>query len=113
MLNEVLDLEITAAQLSALLKEGSSGVVLLDVREPWEFATAKIEGSAPMPMGDVASRAFQELDPDSHLITICHHGVRSMSVAVWLRQEGFEKTQSLQGGIDAWSREIDPQIPQY
>ena len=114
MLNEMLDFEISAEQL-AVLRNGpnSADLVLLDVREPWEFEAAAIEGSRAMPMGDVPSRAFQELEPESHIVTICHHGVRSMSVAVWLRDQGFDNAQSLRGGIDAWSREVDPNVPRY
>ena len=87
--------------------------VLLDVREPWEFHTASIPGSLPMPMGDVPSRAHAELDPDAHIVVLCHHGQRSLSVAMWLRAQGFDRAQSLAGGIDAWSRTIDPAIPRY
>ena len=87
--------------------------VLLDVREPWEYQTAHVEGSLLMPMGEIPSRAFQELDPEAHIVAICHSGVRSMNVAVWLRNQGFENTQSLQGGIDAWSRLVDPAIARY
>jgi len=86
---------------------------LIDVREPWEFETAHIEDSLLMPMGDVPARAHQELDPDEHLVVMCHHGMRSMNVAVWLRNQGFEQAQSLMGGIDAWSAEIDPTVPRY
>jgi rhodanese-related sulfurtransferase len=64
-------------------------------------------------MGEVASRAHQELDPHEHIVVYCHHGVRSMNVTSWLRQQGFEKAQSLAGGIDRWAREIDPTIPKY
>ena len=63
-----------------------------------------------MPMGDVPSRAHQELDPEERLLVICHHGVRSMNVTVWLRNQGFEQAQSVRGGIDAWSREVDPAV---
>ena len=83
------------------------------MREPWEFETAHIEPSVLMPMGDVPSRAHQELDPDEPLIILCHHGMRSLNVAVWLRNQGFEQAQSLRGGIDAWSAQIDPAIPRY
>jgi len=86
---------------------------LIDVREPWEFETAHIEDSLLMPMGDVPARAHQELDPDERLVVMCHHGMRSMNVAVWLRNQGFEQAQSLMGGIDAWSAEIDPTVPRY
>jgi rhodanese-related sulfurtransferase len=86
---------------------------LLDVREPWEFETARIDGANLMPMGEVPSRAHQELDPDSEIVVICHHGVRSMNVTVWLRQQGFEKAQSMRGGIDAWSQCVDRSVPRY
>jgi rhodanese-related sulfurtransferase len=88
-------------------------VVLLDVREPWEFQTAGLSGSLLMPMGDVTSRAHAELDPDAHIVVLCHHGQRSLSVAMWLRAQGFERAQSLAGGIDGWSRSIDPTVPRY
>jgi rhodanese-related sulfurtransferase len=64
-------------------------------------------------MGDVASRAHQELDPDERLVVLCHAGVRSMNVTVWLRNQGFEQVQSLRGGIDAWSVEVDPTVARY
>jgi len=109
----VLDLEITPRDLAAHLKSQQAGTVLLDVREPWEFATAQISGSTLMPMGEIPSRAFQELDPEAHIVAVCHSGVRSLNVAVWLRNQGFEKVQSLSGGIDGWSREVDPTVPRY
>jgi rhodanese-related sulfurtransferase len=66
-----------------------------------------------MPMGDVPSRAHQELDPDERLVVFCHAGVRSMNVTVWLRNQGFEQVQSLRGGIDAWSVEVDSTVARY
>lgn len=86
---------------------------MLDVREPWEFATAHIEGSKHIPMGEVPARARQELQSEEHIIVICHHGVRSLKVTQWLRQQGFEQAQSLRGGIDEWSRSVDPKVPLY
>jgi len=107
----MLDYEISAAEAAELLTEKKAR--LIDVREPWEVATAHIEGSLPMPMGDVPARAHQELDPDERLVVFCHAGVRSMNVTVWLRNQGFEQVQSLRGGIDAWSVEVDPKITRY
>ena len=107
----MLDYEISPAEAALLLKEKQARII--DVREPWGFATARIEGSVPMPMGDVPARAQQELDPEERLIMVCHHGVRSMNVAVWLRNQGFEQAQSLRGGIDAWSVEVDPAVSRY
>src|SRR5580698_4371895 len=87
--------------------------ILLDVREPWEFQAARLPDSLLMPMGDVPSRVHAELDPDAHIVVLCHHGQRSLSVAMWLRGQGFERAQSLAGGIDLWSRAIDPTVPRY
>jgi rhodanese-related sulfurtransferase len=109
----MLDLEITARDVADQVKAGAPGLVLLDVREPWEYQTAQIAGSKLMPMGEVLSRAFQELDPEAHIVTICHAGVRSMNVAMWLRSQGFDSVQSMRGGIDSWSREVDPAVPRY
>ncbi|MGA7856788.1 MAG: rhodanese-like domain-containing protein [Terracidiphilus sp.] len=107
----MLDYEISPTDAAALLRENKAR--LIDVREPWEFATAHIDGSVPMPMGDVPARAHQELDPDEHLVVLCHMGMRSMNVTVWLRNQGFEQVQSLRGGIDAWSAEVDGNVPRY
>jgi rhodanese-related sulfurtransferase len=107
-----MDYEITPEQFKKL-RDQKSSYTLVDVREPWEFQTAKIEGATLMPVGDVPSRAHQELDPEQHIVVYCHHGVRSMNVTSWLRQQGFEKAQSLAGGIDRWAREADPSVPKY
>jgi rhodanese-related sulfurtransferase len=107
----MLDFEISPVEAAALLAEGKAKLV--DVREPWELATANIKGSVVMPMGEVPARAHQELDPDERLMVMCHHGVRSMNVTVWLRGQGFEQVQSVRGGIDAWSAEVDPTVARY
>jgi rhodanese-related sulfurtransferase len=107
-----MDYEITAEQVKKKI-DSREGFSLIDVREPWEFERAWIEGAKLMPMGEVPSRAHQELDPEDHIVVICHHGVRSMNVTAWLRQQGFEKAQSMRGGIDAWARMIDSQVPTY
>ena len=107
-----MDYEISVSELQTL-REASGALTLLDVREPWEFQTARIEGSLHMPMGDVPARFQQELDPEDRIVVVCHHGVRSMNVTAWLRQQGFDKVQSLRGGIDRWSREIDHSVPLY
>ena len=104
--------EITAAELHAL-RQANLPHILLDVREPWEVATAAIAGSTDIPMGELPARAHTELDPEAHIIAVCHHGMRSLSVTAWLRREGFEQAQSLAGGIEQWSREIDPKVPRY
>lgn len=107
----MLDYEISPADAAALLRENKTRFI--DVREPWEYSTAHIESSTLIPMGDFAARAHQELDPDEHITILCHHGQRSLSVTSWLRNQGFENAQSLRGGIDAWSAEVDPKTPRY
>jgi len=86
--------------------------LLLDVREPWEFAHAHIEGSTLMPMHEVPAR-HAELDKDAEIVVICHHGMRSAQVTQYLDRLGFSQVYNLTGGIDAWSREVDPSVPQY
>ena len=107
-----MDLEITVAQLQSLLASPNKPL-LLDVREPWEYQTAHINGSTLLPMNEIPGRAHQELDEESPILVLCHHGARSLSVAAWLRQQGFDKAQSVSGGIDAWSLSIDPTVPRY
>jgi rhodanese-related sulfurtransferase len=107
-----MDYEITVEEVKGKL-DSCAEFTLVDVREPWEVQTARIEGATLMPVGDVPSRAHQELDPEAHIVVLCHHGVRSMSVTAWLRQQGFEKAQSMRGGIDASSRVVDSKVPLY
>lgn len=106
-----MDFEIMPEEVKVQL-EGASHPVLLDVREPWEIEIAHIDGSKNIPMGDVPMRV-QELDPEEHIIVVCHHGVRSLNVTNWLRQQGFENVQSMRGGIDLWSCTVDPKVPVY
>jgi rhodanese-related sulfurtransferase len=107
-----MDYEISCEEVKTKL-ENKEAFTLLDVREPWEFETAHMGGTKLIPMGDIPARAHQELDPEDHIVVVCHHGVRSMSVTAWLRQQGFEKAQSMRGGIDAWSRQVDATVPLY
>jgi rhodanese-related sulfurtransferase len=107
-----MDYEITPEEVKLKLDQ-CEVFTLLDVREPWEIEAASIAGAKLMPMGDVPSRAHQELDPEDHIVVVCHHGVRSMNVTAWLRQQGFEKAQSMRGGIDMWSRQVDGTVPTY
>lgn len=86
--------------------------VLLDVREPWEYELCHLPASQHLPMGSVPSR-LQELDPDAAMVVLCHHGVRSMQVALYLERSGFSSVHNLAGGIHAWSEVIDPTLPRY
>ena len=107
-----MEYEITPEELQSLL-ESNSDVVVLDVREPWEVATASMAHHQHIPMNEIPARFSQELDRDKHTVVVCHHGVRSMKVAMWLRGQGYEKVQSLAGGIDRWARQVDPRVPVY
>jgi len=107
----MLPYEITPEDVRAKLVVGET-LTLLDVREPWEVAIATIEGAKEIAMGEVPRRV-DELDRETPLVIYCHHGVRSLKVAYWLRQNGFEKAQSMSGGIDAWSRVIDGTVGRY
>ena len=107
-----MDFEITPDAVQGLRERGEE-FTLLDVREPWEADIALIEGSKLIPMGEIPMRANEELDPDAHIVVVCHHGVRSLNVTNWLRQQGFERVQSMRGGINLWSRTVDPKVPVY
>ena len=105
--------QITAGQLTAWLADSERDKpLLLDVREPWEWDTARIEGSQHIPMREVPAR-LGEIDPDREVVAICHHGGRSQQVAMFLDKNGFSKVHNLQGGVDAWSRTVDPAVPLY
>jgi rhodanese-related sulfurtransferase len=106
-----MNYEITPEELKVLL-ESHSDVVVLDVREPWEIETASMGHTKHIPMNDIPAR-LSELEKDKHTVVVCHHGVRSMRVTLWLRQQGYDKTQSLAGGIDAWARQIEAKVGLY
>ena len=103
--------QLGPTELKARLAAGDK-LQLLDVREDWEFQTARIEGSILIPMGQVASR-IAELDSAAETVVICHHGGRRMQVAGLLEQLGFPNVINLAGGVDAWARLVDPSMPVY
>lgn len=107
-------LELTPQEVHSRLAQGEP-LILVDVREPEELAITRIEGAQPFPMQSVPAeiQRLESLADEAALIIVCHHGVRSLQVAAWLRQQGFENCFSLAGGIDRWSREIDPAVPRY
>ena len=108
------NLELTPRDVSARLNAGTP-TVLIDVREPQEFTICRIEGSELMPMNTVPAelQRLESLADAGDIITICHHGVRSLQVVAWLREHGISNCYSMAGGIDRWSREIDPSVPRY
>ena len=104
---------LSASQLKAWLDDPARDQpVLLDVREPWEYDKARIPGSQLVPMREVPGRV-SEIDDDKEVVAICHHGGRSMQVAMFLEKQGFRSVHNLTGGIDAWSRTVDPSVPTY
>jgi rhodanese-related sulfurtransferase len=103
--------EITPAELKARIDRGDRPFIL-DVREPEEVALAAFPDATNIPMGEIPSR-MTELDPDRETIVVCHHGIRSAQVAIYLARMGFERAVNLTGGIDAWSITADPTVPRY
>jgi len=93
-------------------RERNRNLVLLDVREPFEWDIVHLEGARLIPLGQLPSR-LRELDGHADIVTYCHHGMRSLQAVEILRAAGFSKVRSLEGGIDAWSREVEPSLPRY
>lgn len=107
-------MEASPQEIQHRIDAGES-LVLIDVREPEEFAITRIEGATLIPMRSIPAN-LQALDAkadESTLIVFCHHGVRSLNVVHWLREQGVSACQSMAGGIDAWSRLVDPSVPRY
>jgi rhodanese-related sulfurtransferase len=107
-------LEISPAEVQALQKSGEP-LFFIDVREPNEWALTRIEGASLVPMGTVPSTLhdLENKADEGALIVYCHHGVRSLQVVAWLRDQGIPCCYSMAGGIDRWSREVDTMIPRY
>ena len=102
---------ISVEALKALI-DANGDIFLLDVREPWEFELCHIEGSKNIPMLEINEK-MDTLDKDREFVVLCHHGMRSLQVAHFLKSAGIEKVSNLDGGIAAWSARIDPNMPQY
>jgi rhodanese-related sulfurtransferase len=109
-----LELEIAPKEVKRRLDSGEA-LLLLDVREPLEYATSSLPSAELIPMNTVPGR-LREIEgfAGSGLVVVyCHHGTRSLSVVHWLREQGVENCQSMEGGIERWSLEIDPAVPRY
>lgn len=114
MSNPGLPFETSPQEVKRRAETGES-ICLIDVREPEEHAIASIAGARLIPMRTVPAH-LQQLEAgaeDATLVVFCHHGVRSLQVVNWLREQGIANCQSLAGGIDAWSAEVDPGVPRY
>ena len=109
-----LPIEVIPQDVQRRLNAGEK-LFLIDVREPAEFAQARLAAAELIPMRTVPAE-LSRLDActdDGTLIVFCHHGVRSLNVVNWLREQGVSGCQSMAGGIDRWSLEIDPSVPRY
>ena len=102
---------ITPKELKSRLDKGDK-VVLLDVREQWEYDLAKLNGSTLIPLATLP-QSLAKLNRDSEIIAICHHGMRSADATNFLLQQGFPHVKNLVGGIDAWSVQVDGTVPRY
>lgn len=100
----------TARELAAHLAKAEP--LLLDVREPWEYAHCHIEGSLLIPMRDIPQR-LAELDPARETVVICHHGIRSRHIARYLESMGFGAVVNLEGGVEQWARDVEPDMQRY
>jgi len=104
---------LAPAQLAAWLGDPARArPQLLDVREAWEFQTCHLPESRHVPMAEVPKR-LAELDSQAETVVICHHGGRSMQIAMFLEKQGFKRVHNLTGGLDAWARSVDPSMPTY
>jgi rhodanese-related sulfurtransferase len=107
--------EITVAALAVRMAQGDK-LQLIDVREPDEVATARIDGFTHLPLSQFAEWSGQirsQFDPNLETIVLCHHGVRSAQMCQWLHQQGFTHLKNVSGGIDAYSIAVDPTVPRY
>ena len=105
--------QITAKELKdKIIDAQNSKLLLLDVREPFEFDIARIESSVLIPLDQLQQR-INELDAQQEIVVICHHGIRSQQASNYLLYKGFTKVLNLAGGIDAWSCECDIGVPRY
>jgi rhodanese-related sulfurtransferase len=105
------DMQISAQEVNERIARGEK-LMLVDVREQWEYDLCNIPGAKLIPLGTLPANLNALLDADE-VICYCHHGIRSLDAAVWLRQQGVESAKSMAGGIERWSLEVDPQVPRY
>ncbi len=112
-MQESIPLEIDVHAVHAL-RQSQADFLLLDCREPDEWNAAHIAGATLIPMGSIP-QSIEQLVPyrDKRIVVHCHHGGRSLQVTEWLRKQGFDQAQNMTGGIDAWTLQIDPQVPRY
>jgi adenylyltransferase/sulfurtransferase len=109
--NLYANMEVTPREVSDKLARGEK-ILFVDVREQWEYDTSHIEGSVWIPLREIPA-STPRLESAGEVILFCHHGMRSMDAAAWLRSQGVTSARSMAGGIDLWATEIDPKIARY
>jgi len=105
------NIEISPREVKERIDRGEK-ILLVDVREKWEFETSRIEGTELVPLREVPEN-LPRFEDAEEIVLFCHHGVRSLDAAAWLRSQGVEGARSMAGGIDRWAAEIDPKVPRY
>lgn len=105
--------ELAPAELASWRADAArDSPVVLDVREPWEFDYCRIDDSVSVPLATLP-HALDALPRDREIVVVCHHGVRSLHAAAWLRHAGFERVHNLRGGVAAWADQVDPAMKRY
>lgn len=108
------ELEITPREAAAAMRDRPGEILVIDCRERPEWETSRVEGMVLIPLGEIESRIEEiEAAGKAEVAVMCHHGRRSMKAALLLRQLGIENAMSIAGGIDWWSRALDPSVPRY
>ena len=111
-MDPALPMEIAPGEVRRQIDSGET-LRLIDVREPFEFEQARIDGAELIPMRSVPQALSRFEEEENPIVVFCHHGMRSLQVVAWLREQGVENCTSMAGGIDRWSVEIDPKVPRY
>ena len=103
---------LSASELQSHLQNSTEPPLLLDVREPWEFDYCHINGSQLVPMRQVPA-ILDQLDTEQEIVVICHHGIRSRQIGIYLESQGFNNIINLEGGVEDWARQVDPAMKRY
>jgi rhodanese-related sulfurtransferase len=105
------NMEVAPGEVKDKLARGEK-LFFVDVREKWEYETSHIEGSVLIPLREIPA-SLPRMEAADEIVLFCHHGMRSLDAAAWLRSQGVEGARSMAGGIDRWAAEIDPTVPRY
>jgi rhodanese-related sulfurtransferase len=104
--------QLTPRELKAWLDQPGENPLVLDVREAWERRICVLPEAVHIPMGQIPAR-LEEIEGERDVVILCHHGIRSQQVALYLEREGFTRLHNLRGGIDAWAKDVDPGMATY